>query len=63
MYERLRAVIIGLCVLAIGVAVFERTAALVALAALLVIAIVVALTSWVIGGGKDSDAESGDSRT
>lgn len=60
MYERLRTVIIGLCILAIGVAVFARNAALIALAALLGIVVVVAITSWVIGAGKDSAAERGD---
>jgi len=59
-YERIRLVIIGLCIVAIGVAVFERTVALIALAALLGITIIVAITSWVIGGGTSSDAESAD---
>lgn len=60
MYERLRAVIIGLCVIAIGVAVFARAAALIALAALLGIVILVVITSWVIRGGTSPDAERAD---
>lgn len=51
MYERLRLVIIGLCLIAVGVAVFERTLALIALAALLAITLVVGITAWVIRGG------------
>jgi len=49
-YERLRLVIIGLRLIAIGVAVFERTLALVALAALLMITLIVGITVWVIRG-------------
>lgn len=60
MYGRLRTVIIGLCVIAIGVAVFARAAALIALAILLGIAIVAAITSWVIRGGTNSNAEHAD---
>lgn len=61
MYERLRTVIIGLCVIAIGVAVFARAAALIALAVLLGIVIVVSVTSWVIrGAGSNGNAERAD---
>jgi hypothetical protein len=51
-YERLRLVIIGLCLLAIGVAIFDRTVALIALAALLAITLVVGVTAWVIRGAN-----------
>jgi hypothetical protein len=59
-YERLRTVIIGLCVIAISVAVFARAAALIALVILLGLVIVVAITSWVIRGGTSPDAERAD---
>jgi hypothetical protein len=63
-YERLRLVIIGLCLLAVGVAVFERTLALVALAVLLAITLVVGITAWVIrGGGSRENAERADPPT
>lgn len=61
MYERLRLVIIGVCLLAIGVAIFDRTLALIALAALLAITLVVGITAWVLrGGGSSSSTERAD---
>lgn len=60
MYERLRTAIIGLCAIAIGVAVFEPAIAVIALAALLAVVIVVGIASWVIRGGSSSNAERPD---
>jgi hypothetical protein len=55
-YGRLRLVIIGLCLIAVGLAVFDRSAALIALAALLAVVGIVGITSWVIRGGTDTES-------
>lgn len=57
MYERLRIVLTVLCVLAVALAVFERSVAVYALLGLLAVIIVTAVTAWVLRGSAPTRTE------
>ncbi|MBB4662883.1 hypothetical protein [Conexibacter arvalis] len=56
MYERLRIVLIGLCVLAVGLAVFERSIAIYVLLGVFALLIVTAVTLWIVRGSAPARA-------